>query len=542
MSFKIKFLPDNKEVIVNKDTDLLTAALNAGVGIYNSCGGKGICGKCKVKIISGETDKCTLHLSEDEIKNNYVLACKTFCKTDAEVFVPEESRIGKADILIRGKKIFEPIDIKLAKSEKDITKSKDLGIAIDIGTTTLVVYLINPNYGILSAKAMYNPQIAFGEDVITRMIFAENKEGNEQLHNSVVNGINELIEECIKEINIPANNIKTVMVAANTTMTHTLFGINPSYIRKIPYIPKMDFLPLSDATKLGININDNAVVKAIPSVSAYVGGDIVSGVIACNINHTSKPTLFIDLGTNGEVVFGNNEFLVCCSTSAGPCFEGGGIKWGMRAQAGAIESFKFENDKISYKTIGNQKAIGICGAGIISVISELFLKRVIDKSGEFVVGSSKHIKKGEHGSEFFITDKISMTSEDVKNVINSKGAVFSGCEVIIKKLGFEFSQIEQVKIAGGLGNALDIEKAIILGLLPDLPIERYEFVGNASITGAKECLMSEKELEEAKQVARMMTYIDLSTEHDFMNNYTASLFLPHTDLNLFPTVKNILEV
>jgi len=296
-----------------------------------------------------------------------------------------------------------------------------------------------------------------------------------------------------------------------------------------------------DKNKLGLNINDTAIVKAIPSVSAYVGGDIVAGVIACNINHTDKPTLFIDLGTNGEVVFGNKEFLVCCSTSAGPCFEGGGIKWGMRAQSGAIESFKFENDNISYKTIGQHKAIGICGAGIISVISELFIKGIIDKSGEFVDGSSKHIKKGEFGLEFFITEKISMTSQDIKNVINSKGAVFSGCEVLLKKLDFEFLQIEQVKIAGGLGNALDIEKAIILGLLPDLPKDKYEFVGNASITGAKECLGSERKLEEAKQVARMMTYIDLSTEPEFMNNYTASLFLPHTDLNLFPTVKNILE-
>lgn len=275
----------------------------------------------------------------------------------------------------------------------------------------------------------------------------------------------------------------------------------------------------------------------MPSVSAYVGGDIVAGVVACGIHNAVGLTLFVDLGTNGEVVFGNKEFLVCCSTSAGPCFEGGGIKWGMRAQSGAVESFVLKEDKIFFKTIGNKKPVGICGAGIISIIAELLLNGVIDKSGEFVKNSSKHLKKTDDGAEFFITDKISITSVDIKNVINSKGAVFSGCDVLVKKMGFDFSQLSGVIIAGGLGNALDIEKSVILGLLPDLPREKFRFVGNASITGAKMCLLSEEKLKEAELIAKTMTYIDLSTDNEFMNNYTASLFLPHTDLNLFPTVK-----
>jgi uncharacterized 2Fe-2S/4Fe-4S cluster protein (DUF4445 family) len=539
MSCKIKFLPEGKEITVSKKTDLLTAAVKAGIRIYNSCVGRGICGKCKVILKSGKVDTDNLYLTADEIKKGYVLACKSFCRTDLEVFVPEESRVGKAQILIRGEEVFTPAEIEASEVADVNLDNEELGIAIDIGTTTLVVYAVSLKSGkVLCAKAMYNPQISLGDDVITRMIFAENKSGSKELHKLVVDGINELIHSCIEEKKISLKNIKFVVAAGNTTMTHTLFGINPSYIRKIPYSPKMDFLPVSTAVKTGINIDKKVPVKALPSVSAYVGGDIVAGIIACDMHKTDKLTLFIDLGTNGEVVFGNKEFLVCCSTSAGPCFEGGGIKWGMRAQEGAIDSFKLQDDKISFKTIGNKKEVGICGAGIISIITELFFNKIIDKSGEFIEKSSVHLKKIDEGLEFFITDKISITFADIKNVINSKGAVYSGCDVLVKKMGFDFNKLSQVIIAGGLGNALDIEKSIILGLLPDLPKEKFRFVGNASITGAKMCLVSKEKFDEAKFVAETMTYIDLSTDNEFMNNYTASLFIPHTDLSLFPSVKS----
>lgn len=539
MPCKIKFLPDEKQVTVDEGTDLLTAAIKAGVGIYNSCGGRGICGRCKVILRSGRVETDGLHLSADEKNSGYVLACRSLCKTDAEIFIPETSRVGKAEILIRGEKIFVPYGT--AAGKRDESSFKKSGVAVDIGTTTVVVYLVDLETGGLCARAMYNPQISFGEDVITRMIFAENEAGSLQLHKSLVDGINGLIENCAGEKGVPLKNINVLVAAGNTTMTHTLFGINPSYIRKTPYSPKMSSLPVDTAKNLGIKINDDGVVKALPSVSAYVGGDIVAGVLACDMHKSGDRTLFVDLGTNGEIVFGNKEFLVCCSTSAGPCFEGGGIKWGMRAQAGAIESVAISGDVISVKTIGGQKPAGICGAGIISVIAELLLNGIIDKSGEFVKNSSKNLKTGDEGQEFFITDVISITAADIKNVINSKGAVFSGCDVLVKKMGFGFHQLSRVIIAGGLGNALDIKKSIILGLLPDLPAEKFRFIGNASITGAKMCLLSQEKYGEAKAIAETMTYIDLSTDGEFMNNYTASLFLPHTDLKLFPTVKNILE-
>lgn len=539
---KVKFLPDGKEISISKKTDLLSAAIKAGVGIYNSCGGRGICGKCRVILKTGNVDTDTSILTDEEKQKGCLLACRTFCKTDADIFIPEESRVGKAEILIRGEKVFTPAGLEIKKIAAGKAKYDNLGVAVDIGTTTLVVYIVDlSGGGVVCAKAMYNPQISFGEDVITRMIFAEDESGNKRLHSAVINGINNLIKNCLREKNISADNINSLVAAGNTTMIHTLFGLNPSYIRKIPYTPKMDFLPSVPASKLSIKANKKAVLRGLPSVSAYVGGDIVAGVLACGMQKSDDVTLFVDLGTNGEVVFGSKEFLVCCSTSAGPCFEGGGIKWGMRAQAGAIEKLKIKNKKLQIETIGNKEPVGICGAGIISIIAELFLKGIIDKSGEFVKGSSEFLKETEDGPEFFITGNISITRADIKNLIHSKGAVFSGCEILVKKMGFDFSRLSRIIIAGGLGNALDIEKSIILGLFPDLPMEKFKFIGNASVTGAKMCLLSEENFDEAKRVASSMTYIDLSTDSEFMNNYTASLFLPHTNSELFPSLKRRLK-
>ncbi|MDD5688451.1 MAG: ASKHA domain-containing protein [Elusimicrobia bacterium] len=628
MVCKIKFLPYNKVVSVQEGTDLLTAAMMAGIQIYNSCGGEGVCGKCKVKVTKGEVVTDSPALTKKEKKDGYVLACRTNCKGHMEVFIPEEARVGKAEILTKGTvtNIFtpaEPADIKtevfkenifkhspfLAKlylelpkpsiddSTADLerilreirkkgidnlvmqmglsnikklplllrstgfkvtvtlgnrngtteivlvepsdTSNKNYGIAVDIGTTTIVTYLVNlNNQDVLSAKAIYNPQVSFGEDVITRIIHAEDPAGLDRLHHSVVDVINDLIISHVIENKISLNDINCVVCAGNTTMIHLLLRVDPSNIRRSPYIPVANSFPVIRASEAGIKINPRGLLATLPNISSYIGGDITAGVLASGINSSSGLTLFIDLGTNGEVVLGNKDFLVCCSTSAGPCFEGGGIKNGIRAQSGAIESFELNNDKIKIKIINNEKAIGICGAGIISIIAELFKKGIIDKSGEFIQKSSKYLKKTDEEVEFFVTSEISITQADIKNLIHSKGAIFSGAEVLIKKMGFDFNNLDRVIIAGGLGNALDIEKSIMIGLLPDLPKEKFIFIGNGSITGAKMCLLSQDAMKKAEELAQKMTYIDLSENSEFMNNYTASLFLPHTDMDLFPNVKS----
>lgn len=629
MSCKIKFLPSDKEIIVTEGTDLLSAALMTGIQIYNSCGGEGVCGRCKVKIAKGE-----IFTDEKEKNDEYVLACRTVCKADMEVFVPEESRVEKAAILTKGKEIYtpaEPTDITPAVFEEKIfkvsplstklhlrlpkpsfddtvadlerifreikksditgpvmqmglanikklpsllraanfditvtlgnrngtmelvmvepgdTSDKNFGIAVDIGTTTVVAYLVSlipPPVGqkILSAKAMYNPQVSFGEDVITRIIHAGDLSGLDRLHHTVVDAINDLIISLIIENKISLNDVNCVVCAGNTTMIHLLLKVDPSNIRRSPYIPVANLFPVIRAAEAGIKINPRGLLSCLPCISSYVGGDITAGVLASGMSSFSQLTLFIDLGTNGEVVLGNKDFLVCCSTSAGPCFEGGGLKCGIRAQTGAIENFRIVNDKISIKTIGNTLPRGICGAGIISIVAELFMEGIIDKSGDFISGSSKHLKETDEGYEFFIIGNISITQADIKNFIHSKGAIFSGIEVLIKKMGVDFHQISRVIIAGGLGNALDIEKSVVLGLLPDLPREKFSFIGNGSITGCKMCLLSNSAMKKAQEIAEMMTYIDLSTDNEFMNSYTASLFLPHTNLDMFPSLKRQVKI
>ncbi|MFH0948169.1 MAG: ASKHA domain-containing protein, partial [Elusimicrobiota bacterium] len=619
MSCKIKFLPSNKEIIVAEGTDLLSAAMMVGVQIYNSCGGEGVCGRCKVKILRGEFTTDSSLLTSKEKKDGYVLACQTVCKGDIEVFVPEESRVESAEIP-KGKEIYTPVEStditpvifeeknfklsplstklhlrlpkpslddtvadlerifrEIKKSETvgtvmqmglanikklssliraanfDITvtlgnrngttelvmvepgdtSAQNFGVAVDIGTTTIVAYLVNltpfsasAGQKIFPAKAIYNPQVSFGEDVITRIIHAEDLSGLDRLHHTVVDAINDLIISLAVENKISLNDVNCVVCAGNTTMIHLLLKVDPSNIRRSPYIPVANLFPVLRAAETGIKINPRGLLSTLPNVSSYVGGDITAGVLASGMSNFSQLTLFIDLGTNGEVVFGNKDFLVCCSTSAGPCFEGGGLKNGMRAQMGAIEKFRIQNSEFRIETIGNKEPIGICGAGIISIVAELFTKGIIDKSGDFVVGSSKHLKKIDDEIEFFITEKISITQSDIKNLIHSKGAIFTGCELLLKRMGFDFHQLSRVIIAGGLGNALDIEKSIILGLLPDLPKEKFVFIGNGSITGAKMCLLSQSAMKKAEEIAQKMAYIDLSTDNEFMNSYTASLFLP----------------
>ncbi|MBI5573933.1 MAG: DUF4445 domain-containing protein [Elusimicrobia bacterium] len=634
MSCKIKFLPHNKEVSVSPGTDLLSASTMAGVQIYNSCGGDGICGRCKVKILKGEVTTDSAILSEKEKKDGFVLACRTICKVDIDVFVPEESRVEKAQILTMGEiytpaeraappvevfeeKIFEysPLSAKLylevprpsienavadlERIFREIRKSKtaspvmqmglanikklpsllrtsdfkitvtlgnrnettevvlvepgntadkNFGVAVDIGTTTVVSYLVDLKaQKVVSAKAMYNPQVSFGEDVITRIIYAGDSSGLDRIHHVIVDAVNDLIVSHVISDKISLNDINCVTAAGNTTMIHLLLKVDPTHIRRSPYVPAANAFPVIRAAEAGIKINPRGLLATIPNVACYVGGDITAGVLASGMSNFSHLALFIDLGTNGEVVLGNKDFLACCSTSAGPCFEGGGIKHGIRAQAGAIEKFRINPEldsgsELRIETIGNEKPIGICGAGIISIVAELFTNGIIDKSGDFIKGSSKHLKKTEEGYEFFITDNISVTQADIKNLIHSKGAIFSGIEVLTKKIGIDIHQLSKVIIAGGLGNALDIEKSIVIGLFPEIPTEKFSFIGNGSITGCKMCLLSQSAMRRANEIAQKMTYIDLSADPEFMNNYTASLFLPHTNLELFPSVKKQLKM
>ncbi|MBU1147158.1 MAG: DUF4445 domain-containing protein, partial [Candidatus Omnitrophica bacterium] len=405
--------------------------------------------------------------------------------------------------------------------------AKNLGVALDIGTTTIVAYLIDlKSQEVLAAKASYNPQVDFGEDVISRIIYAKEARGLERLHHAVIDTVNMLVDNMAKERGLTLDDITAVMCAGNTTMTHLLLKIDPEYIRKDPYIPVVNFMPVIRAAEAGIKINPRGLLSCLPSIGSYVGGDIISGVLASGMDNSEDFSLFIDLGTNGEVVVGNKEYYMACSTSAGPCFEGGGLSSGIRAMKGAIEAISIKKGKISVRTIGNAAPKGICGSGIISCLSECLKHRIIDRSGK--INGAKTIA---------LAEKIAIDENDIKNIMHSKGAIYTGIEVLLKEVGYKKSDLKHVFIAGGLGTALDIRSAINIGLLPDLPEEKFEFLGNTSIAGAKMAILSSEAMDKAYLIADKMTYLDLSANSSFMNNYSAALFFPHTDIELFPSVK-----
>ncbi len=427
------------------------------------------------------------------------------------------------------------------------------GLAIDIGTTTIVLYLVNLLNGkIIDIASTYNSQARCGDDVITRIVYATERGGLGELNNLVIADINGLVKILAERQRIDPRLIDSIVVSGNTTMTHLFFGIDPKYIREEPYIPAANLFPLVMAGEIGIEVNTDAVIYAIPGVASYVGGDITAGVLASGLNKEEELTLFIDVGTNGEIVLGNSEWLMTAACSAGPCFEGSGIKHGMRATDGAIEEISIDRKTydVHRGVIGVENPIGICGSGMIDAIAEMFLSGVIDQKGKIreEIGLPR-IRKGEEGVEFVIAWKeetginrdIVLTEADINNILRAKAAIYAGFSILLKEAGLSFGDVSKVYIAGGFGNYIDVEKAITIGLLPDMPPEKFIFLGNTSIMGSYFCLLSKKMRKEAEGIARKMTYIELSVSRAFMDEYLSALFLPHTDITAFPTVKKMLK-
>jgi uncharacterized 2Fe-2S/4Fe-4S cluster protein (DUF4445 family) len=439
----------------------------------------------------------------------------------------------------------EVIDI-----EEGDTSARSCGVSVDVGTTTVVVHLIDLNTSeILATDATYNSQITFGEDVISRLIYANNEvAGRERLHEAIIGDINMLISNTLRATDVGIQDISCLLCAGNTTMIHFLLDLDSSNIRREPYIPAATHVPPARAVEVGIQINPRGLLYTVPNVSSYVGGDIVSGVLASGIYRTPKLSMLIDVGTNGEIVIGNNDWLMCCSASAGPAFEGGEVKFGMRATHGAIEKVKVleGGEKVEMVVIADEKPRGICGSGLIDVISELRRQGVIDRGAKFAAPDyCSRLRQDDEGTEFILAyaeesaigRDIVITQADINNLVRSKAAVYAGAAVLIKSMGLEFTDLEQLFIAGGFGNYLDLEGSIAVGLLPDIPLERVHFIGNSSLTGAKVALLSLEALDKLEEIARKMTYVDLSSNNKFMDEYSSALFLPHTDLAKFPSVK-----
>lgn len=640
---RIVFYPENKQITVPRGSGLLAAAVSAGVYINSSCGGDGVCGRCKVIIKEGHVRaEPSGRISAEERGQGYCLACRTTVLSDLTVEVPAESRLDLDKISeedakflrlkglyndieevdkatsIKRKDVFvhSPLATKLylklsrptltdttsdlerlyraIRDVKDIpimqtglanvkrlghmlresdwkitvtlgkrnetteiviiepgdTSKKNFGIAFDIGTTTIAGQLIDlKTKRISGTKAAYNKQAAFGSDVISRIIYASEKDGLERLHHAVVDSMNVIIQELIKEHNVDLNNVNGIMCAGNTTMMHLLLKVDPTYIRRQPYISTANFVPVIRASEAGLKINPRGLFSCVPGVSTYVGGDTVAGVLATGLYKEDNLTMLIDIGTNGEIVLGNRDWMISCSASAGPAFEGSGVACGMRAAAGAIQRVKIDPQTldVSYETIQNVKPKGICGSGLIDTIGELFKNKIMDRSGKLNMGiKTRHLRMNDADEPEFIlafkeeTDSgkdIVITESDIENLKRSKGAIYAASSIMLRHLGMKFDDVSEIFIAGGFGTYLDIDKAVFIGLLPDISRKKFQFVGNSSLAGSREILLSYDAMLKAEEIARKITYLELSVDPKYMDEYMSALFFPHTDASRFPSIK-----
>jgi len=610
---------------VKEGESIYETLLRNEIYLTASCGGKGVCGKCRVRVLQGQY-RCEGwgKLTEEEKAQGLVLACQCYPEGDLVIDIPVESKLTIGDKIALAKteslaqlldeygadhsamvqavhlSLPEPtLDDNLSDLERikrqltqegieelDFSKTlvmslpqtlrdagwdvslyydeqqkrglfikkgspvKQFGLAIDIGTTTVAVYLVDmQSRKVIETASTYNSQMRYGDDVITRIINATEGGKLRELKQAIVSDINELVEKMCLRKKIDPKDITQTVISGNTTMCHLFWGVNPEHIRLDPYIPAVTVWPRWSASDAGLRINPEAPVYTVPSVASYVGGDIVAGVLATGIHKKPELSLFMDIGTNGEIVIGNDEWLMTAACSAGPCFEGGGIKCGMRATTGAIESVRIDRQTLEpiIKVIGQDVPIGICGSGMIDAVSEMFLAGIIDQKGK-IRTELKHdrIRQGEDGPEYVLYSSegrdIVLTQVDLDNLIRAKGAIYAGMSLLLKEVGLDVEHIEKVYIAGGFGNYISIKEAIVMGMLPDLPEDRFVFVGNTSVAGAYLCLMSEKMRQEAANIASMMTYVELSMSPNYMDEFMSALFLPHTEMSLFPSVKNLLQV
>ncbi len=421
---------------------------------------------------------------------------------------------------------------------------RNFAVAVDLGTTTVVAHLVDLTKATtIDTEATYNSQINFGEDYIRRIIYAEENDAFDEMQNRIVNDVNNLIVTLATRQKIDLHDLNTIVCAGNTAMIHFLLNLDPTRIRREPYIASAGFVPPIRAAEVGIQINKRGLLYCLPGVAAYIGSDIVAGVLTTRIFTQKGISLFIDIGTNGEVVLGNKEWLTCASSSAGPAFEGSGVKHGMRAGGGAIEKLTILDDgSIELKTIGKKHPVGICGSGLLDTLAELFTKGIIDRTGRFKDNDQPGITEGDEGRQFQISaaenehHEIVITQADIDNLIRSKAGVFASIKVLMEATQTKAEDLDAVYLAGGFGNFLNIQQAVNIGMLPDVPLEKMRFVGNTSIAGAKTVLLSRKALETTEKIAEGMTYFDLMSHPGYMDEFTRANFLPHTDLSLFPSV------
>jgi len=423
------------------------------------------------------------------------------------------------------------------------------GVAIDIGTTTVSLWLVDLISGEAKIQvAEYNGQISRGEDVISRIIYASKDQNrSDEMRQLVMGTINDLIERACGRAKADPGEVVKATIAGNSTMMHLLLGIPAESIRLMPFVTALNHAPVFLARDLGLAIHPEASVDCLPGVASYVGADISAGVLSSGLDDSDQVSLFLDIGTNGETVLGSQEWLVTCACSAGPAFEGAGVLAGMRATRGAIEEVWINGQTYepTYRVIGGGKPRGVCGSGLISLLAELFLNGLLDKAGNLNTSlPTRRVRQGDHGAEYVIAwadetqhgRDIVITHVDVDNLLRAKAAIYAGFTVLADGVGFPLEGVERVLIGGAFGKYINVEKAVEIGLLPDMPWDRFHFLGNTSVRGAYMALLDQKARARVEDIAGRMTYIELSADNSFYDAFTSALFLPHTDLSRFPSV------
>ena len=423
------------------------------------------------------------------------------------------------------------------------------GLAVDMGTTTVAATLIDlDTTEVLGFDSDFNGQITCGEDVIHRIVYAAKPGGREELRCLGLDTVNALVSRLSARCAVSKDRIGCAFIAGNTTMAHLLLGLDPRHIREEPYIPTVGAYPPLRAEEVGVDMHPTGVVVLAPSVGSWVGGDVTAGVLYSGLYKGGELTLYVDFGTNGEIVLGNRDWMMACACSAGPAFEGGGITCGMRAVPGAIDKVEIGDPHSPpfIRTIAGQPPTGICGAGLIDLVSTLFYARIVDRKGRFQ-GTGVHplVRNREGQRGYIVVDAeetahgrdIFVTEADLGNILRAKGAMWAGIRTTLTNLEIEADAIERIVIAGGFGAGIDIAKAISIGMLPDRPPEIFSYIGNGSLQGAALAMVSENARAELREITARMTYLELSAVAGYMDEFMASVFLPHTDLSLFPSAR-----
>ena len=423
-----------------------------------------------------------------------------------------------------------------------------VGCAIDIGTTTVTMVLADLQTGKILAKGSSgNGQIRYGADVINRIIQQGRPGGRKNLQDAIIKEtLTPIIANLCRTAGISARSILRLCVAANTTMNHLFVGVDAEPVRMEPYIPSFFAWEGLLAGDLKLPANPLAPVILAPNIGSYVGGDITAGTLAAGLWDMDEMSLFIDLGTNGELVFGNRDFLMSCACSAGPAFEGGDISCGMRATDGAVEACTIDKATMepTLTVVGEpgQRVVGICGSGIIDIIAELFRCGIIDAKGLFVRAGDR-VKRDEHGMGRYVLAgaeesetgrEISINEVDIDNFIRAKGAIFSAIDILLQSVDMTPECIDKVYVAGGIGSGINMKNAVSIGMLPDVELEKYHYIGNSSLTGAYAMVLGDEARDKCTEVGANMTYLELSTYPGYMDSFVAACFLPHTDASLFP--------